>query len=161
MGRVEAVIFASPHPVPRETLARLVGPECRLYELIADIQDELRARPYELVFAGGWQHRTRSRLADAIRSARGENNGYVPALTPTENLVVTAIAYLQPVTRAELSRLLGKEVSRDTIARLKPLDLVGAGPRMPAIGAPLTYLTTSTFLSVFGLGTPSAGHRGA
>jgi segregation and condensation protein B len=73
------------------------------------------------------------------------------ALTPTENLVVTAIAYLQPVTRAELSRLLGKEVSRDTIARLKRLDLVGSGPRMPALGAPLTYVTTARFLSVFGL----------
>ena len=77
----------------------------------------------------------------------------LPALTPTETLVVTAIAYLQPVTRTELSRLLGKEVSRDVIARLKRLDLVGAGPRMPAIGAPLTYVTTTTFLSVFGLGS--------
>jgi hypothetical protein len=28
MGRVEAVIFASPTPVSREALARVVGPEC-------------------------------------------------------------------------------------------------------------------------------------
>ena len=153
MGRVEAVIFASSTPVPRETLAQLVGPECRLDELLADIQDELRARPYELVHvAGGWQHRTRPRFADAIRSARGiEDDGEKSSLTPTENLVLTAIAYLQPVTRAELSRLIGKEVSRDTIARLKRLDLGAAGPRMPAIGAPLTYVTTSAFLSLFGL----------
>lgn len=152
MGRVEAVIFASPTPVPRETLAALVGPECRLDELLADIQDELRARPYELVFvAGGWQHRTKIRFADAIRSANGvAEEGRGNSLTPTENLVVTAIAYLQPVTRTELSRLVGKEVSRDVIARLKRLDLVAAGPRMPAIGAPLTYVTTRTFLSVFG-----------
>jgi chromosome segregation and condensation protein ScpB len=110
MGRVEAVIFASPTPVPRETLAALVGPECRLDELIADIQDELRARPYELVFvAGGWQHRTRPRYADAIRApGRVNKDASAPALTATENLVVTAIAYLQPVTRAELSRLLGR-----------------------------------------------------
>jgi chromosome segregation and condensation protein ScpB len=67
--------------------------------------------------------------------------------------VVTAIAYLQPVTRAELSQVLAKEVSRDTLARLKRLDLVAAGPRMPQIGAPLTYVTTATFLSVFGLGS--------
>lgn len=155
MGRVEAVIFASAEPVPRETLARLVGPDCRLDELLADIQEELRGRPYELVFvAGGWQHRTRARYADAIRSARGDDGGNgASALTPTENLVVTAIAYLQPMTRAELSRFLGKEVSRDTIARLKRLDLVGAGPRMPQVGAPLTYVTTPAFLSLFGLGS--------
>jgi segregation and condensation protein B len=152
MGRVEAVIFASPTPVPRETLATLVGPECRLDELLTDIQDELRARPYELVHvAGGWQHRTRPRFADAVRSARGVEAGRGNSLTPTENLVLTAIAYLQPVTRTELSRLIGKEVSRDAIARLKRLDLVAAGPRMPALGAPLTYVTTSAFLSLFGL----------
>lgn len=153
MGRVEAVIFASPEPVPRETLSRLVGPACRLDELIADIQDELRGRPYELVFvAGGWQHRTRPRFADAIRSAGTVEGGVGgSSMSATENLVVTAIAYLQPVTRLELSRLLGKEVSRDLIARLKRLDLVGAGPRAPAPGAPLTYVTTNTFLSAFGL----------
>ncbi len=67
--------------------------------------------------------------------------------------MVTAIAYLQPVTRAELSQALAKEVGRDTLARLKRLDLVAAGPRMPQIGAPLTYVTTATFLSVFGLGS--------
>lgn len=152
MGRVEAVIFASPAPVPRETLAALVGLQCRLDDLLADIQDELRARPYELVHvAGGWQHRTRARFADAVRTAGGvEDEGRV-ALTQTENLVVTAIAYLQPVTRAELSRLIGKEVSRDVIARLKRLELVAAGPRMPALGAPLTYVTTNAFLSLFGL----------
>ena len=151
MGRVEAVIFASAQPVPRETLAALVGPDCRLDELIADIQDELRGRPYELVsVAGGWQHRTRARFADAIRAARGYLDADT-ALNATENLVVTAIAYLQPVTRVDLSRQLGREVSRDTLARMKRLCLIRAGPRMPALGARLTYVTTGTFLSVFGL----------
>ena len=70
MGRVEAVIFSTREPVTRETLARLVGPRCNLDDLIADIVDELRARPYELVFvAGGRQFRTRSRFAGAIRAA--------------------------------------------------------------------------------------------
>ena len=45
MGRVEAAIFASREPVAREALARLVGLRCNLDELIADIVDELRARP--------------------------------------------------------------------------------------------------------------------
>lgn len=66
---------------------------------------------------------------------------------------MTAIAYLQPVSRAELSRLLGRQVGRDTLARLKRIGLVGAGPRMPALGAPLTYVTTTQFMAVFGLGS--------
>jgi chromosome segregation and condensation protein ScpB len=156
MGRVEAAIFASREPVPRENLSLLVGDDCRLDELIADIQHELADRPYELAFvAGGWRHRTRLRFADAIRAAgaAGGSGGALPLLSQTDNLVVTAIAYLQPVTRGELSRLIGKEVSRDIFARLKRLGLIGAGPRSPAPGAPLTYVTTKLFLEVFGLGS--------
>ncbi|KMO30585.1 transcriptional regulator [Methylobacterium tarhaniae] len=153
MGHVEAVLFASPAPVPREALARVVGPECRLDALIADIGDALRDRPYELVaVAGGWQLRTRAEFASAIRAAAAvpeEARG--GALTAGEQLVLAAIAYLQPVTRLALSRMLAKEVSRDVIARLKRLDLVGAGPRAPEPGAPLTYVTTPAFLARFGL----------
>lgn len=153
MGHVEAVLFASAVPVPRETLARVVGPECRLDALIADIRDELRARPYELVaVAGGWQLRTRAEFAPAIRAAGTvPEEGRGAALTAGEQLVLAAIAYLQPVTRLALSRVLGKEVSRDMIVRLKRLDLLGAGPRAPEPGAPLTYVTTPAFLARFGL----------
>ena len=153
LGRVEAAIFASPTPAPREALARLVGKNCNLDDLLSDIRDELRARPYELVqVAGGWQLRTKARYADAIRALdKGAQDAGPPELTPTELLAVTTIAYLQPATRGELSRLLGKEVSRDTIGRLKSLDLIAAGPRAPEPGAPYAYVTTRKFLEVFGL----------
>ena len=156
MGRVEAAIFASRDPVPRDVLARLVGTRCNLDDLIADIVDELRARPYELVFvAGGWQFRTRPRFGNAIRAASSGDLRDVgaPELTPTELLAVTAIAYLQPATRAELSRLAGKEISRDVIGRLKRLDLIDGALRAPEPGAPFAYVTTKKFLEVFGLTT--------
>ena len=156
LGRVEAAIFASPTPAPREALARLVGKNCNLDDLLSDIRDELRARPYELVHvAGGWQLRTKARYADAIRALNnGARDAGPPELTPTELLAVTTIAYLQPATRAELSRLVGKEVSRDVIGRLKSLDLIAAGPRAPVPGAPYAYVTTRKFLEVFGLASP-------
>ncbi|WP_408631416.1 SMC-Scp complex subunit ScpB [Methylocystis silviterrae] len=153
MGRVEAAIFASPSPVTRQALARLVGRACNLDDLISDIRDDLRARPYELVHvAGGWQLRTKARYADAIRVLNNDARAAgPPALTPTELLTVTAIAYLQPATRAELSHLAGREISRDVIGRLKDLDLIAAGPRAPQPGAPYAYVTTKKFLEVFGL----------
>jgi len=156
MGRVEAAIFCARDPVPRETLARLVGPRCNLDDLIADIADELRARPYELVFvAGGYQLRTKPRFADAIRSASSGDlrDAGAPELTPTELLAVTAIAYLQPATRADVSRLAGKEISRDVIGRLKRFDLIDGALRAPEPGAPFAYVTTKKFLEVFGLAT--------
>lgn len=53
MLRVEAVIFASAEPVSRETLARVVGNDCRIDLLIDDLREELRSRPYELVSVAG------------------------------------------------------------------------------------------------------------
>ncbi len=47
--------------------------------------------------------------------------------------------------------MLGREISRDTIARLKRLGLLGAGPRLPQVGAALTYVTTQGFLEKFGM----------
>ena len=152
LGRVEAAIFASPTPVPREALAKMVGKNCNLDDLLADIVDELRARPYELIHvAGGWQLRTRARYAGAIRALdNGARDAGPPELTPTELLAVTTIAYLQPATRAELSRLVGKEISRDVIGRLKRLDLIDGALRAPEPGAPYAYVTTRKFLEVFG-----------
>lgn len=156
MGRVEAAIFAAREPLPREALARLVGNTCNLDNLLADIAEELRARPYELVFvAGGYRLATRSRFADAIRMANAGTlrDAGLPELTPTELMAVTAIAYLQPATRAQISRLAGKEVSRDVIGALKRYGLIDGALRAPEPGAPFAYVTTKKFLEVFGLGT--------
>jgi segregation and condensation protein B len=150
MARVEVVIFASPVPVGRETLARVIGKDCSLDLLIEDIREELRARPYELVaVAGGWQHRTRPSLADAIHAS-----GAVQSSTPlskTEELLLAAIAYRQPITRGGLSEIFGHEISRDIIGALRGKGLIAAGPRSPQPGAPFTYITTDDFLSLYGL----------
>jgi hypothetical protein len=64
---------------------------------------------------------------------------------------VTAIAYVQPLTRAELSQILCRDISRDILATLRETGLIGAGPRSPRAGAPVTYITTGKFLERFGL----------
>ncbi|MFT3690347.1 SMC-Scp complex subunit ScpB [Paenirhodobacter sp.] len=153
MARVEAVLFASSAPVGREVLARVVGRDCALDLLIEDIATELTDRPYEIArVAGGWQFRTRPRHAAAIRAARAEPDTPRP-LSRTEMLVLAVIAYLQPVTRSEISRLTGREVSRDLIARLHRQGLIARGPRSPEPGAPYSYVTTRGFLVQFGLET--------
>lgn len=150
MGRVEAVIFASPQPVTREMLARVVGSSCSLDLIINDIREELRGRPYELVVvAGGWQHRTRKAFAETIRTARGLDQAPTKSLSQSESLILICIAYFQPITRGQLGEFFGKEVSRDTIAHLRDLGFVAAGPRSPEPGAPYTYVTTKGFLSHF------------
>ncbi|AWB07994.1 segregation and condensation protein B (plasmid) [Azospirillum humicireducens] len=151
MNRVEAVIFASPTPVPRAVLARVVGDDCPLDAVIADIREELRTRPYDLMaVAGGWHHRTRPHLAPVLQAVRPAGAG-LPALGPADQLLLATIAYHQPVTRRDLERLLGRTVDADAVGRLRAAGLVGPGPRSPRPGAPLTFVTTDAFLDRFGL----------
>lgn len=153
MGRIEAVIFAASEPVMRDTLARVVGKSCNIDLIIDDIREELRSRPYELVsVAGGWQHRTKKAFGDVIRAATGQDNNVRP-LSQSEALVLMCIAYLQPITRSELSTFFGKEISRDLIGALRAQDFIASGPRSPRPGAPYTYVTTKAFMSHFGLDT--------
>ena len=149
MGRVEAAIFAAAEPVKREALARIVGRAANLEALIADICDELRDRPYEIVaVAGGWAFRTRAPYAEAIRVAGGARES--ADLSKFEALVLTAIAYFQPITRAQIGEFLGREVSRDSIAALRAAGLIATGPRSPQPGAPYNFVTTPGFLAHFG-----------
>jgi segregation and condensation protein B len=151
MMRVEAVIFAASKPVVRETLAALVGRDCNLDLLIADIRAELTARPYELVeVADGYQYRTRRVLAQVIR-ASGTVAATPVNLPPLEQLVLTAVAYFQPITRMGVADILGKPISRDAIAALRSFGLIATGPRSPQPGAPYTYVTTPAFLELGGL----------
>jgi chromosome segregation and condensation protein ScpB len=77
----------------------------------------------------------------------------VAELTRTETFALTAIAYLQPVTRGEISRLAGREISRDIIAALKRHGLIDGAIRSPESGTPFAYVTTKTFLEAFGFAT--------
>jgi chromosome segregation and condensation protein ScpB len=111
-------------------------------------------RPYELVsIAGGWQHRTRPRFAEAIRASSAPTRGGAAALSEFEATLLTAVAYFQPITRGELGKIFGKEVSRDTVAALRGAGFLSSGPRSPTPGAPYTYVTTPHFLSAFGMET--------
>ena len=153
MGRIEAVLFASASPVSREDLARVVGQGASVEMLIEDIQAELAGRPYELAqVASGWMFRTRARFADAIKAV-ADTGQQSMAFTEMEMGVLCAIAYHQPIDRAGLKDIFGKEVSRDLLARLRHKDLIASGPRSPRPGAPHTFVTTETFLATFDLQT--------
>ena len=68
--------------------------------------------------------------------------------------MVTAIAYQRPATRAELSRLTGREITRDVIGSLKRHGLIDGAFRAAKPRAPYAYATTKKFLEVFSLASP-------
>ena len=54
-------------------------------------------------------------------------------------------------TRAQISQLAGRDISRDVIGALKRHGLIDGSLRAPERGAPFAYVTTKRFLEVFGL----------
>lgn len=151
MGRIEAVLFASPTPVSREVLAGVVGQGASVDLLIDDLSADLEGRAIEIAkVAGGWMFRTRPAFASAIRAAAGPEQTR-SELSEYDVAVLAAIAYHQPITRDALNDIFGKEVSRDLIGRLHARGLIGTGPRSPRRGAPYTYVTTDQFLVLFDL----------
>jgi segregation and condensation protein B len=153
MRRIEAVLFASASPVPRDDLARVVGQGASVDLLVEDLAADLEGRAFEIAqVAGGWMFRTRAAYAPAIRAAAAVEDQLLD-LSEYDVAVLAAIAYRQPITRDGLKDIFGKEISRDLIGRLHARDLIGTGPRSPRRGAPYTYVTTEQFLVAFDLGS--------
>ena len=151
MRRIEAVLFASASPVPREDLARIVGQAASVDLLIEDLAADLEGRAFEIArVAGGWMFQTRPVYAPAIRAAADVGDQLLD-LNEFDVAVLAAIAYHQPITRDGLKDIFGKEISRDLIGRLHARDLIGTGPRSPKRGAPYTFVTKDQFLVAFGL----------
>jgi segregation and condensation protein B len=151
MGRIEAVLFASATPVPREALQKVVGQGASVELLVEDLQVELADRSFEIAsVADAWTMRTRTGFAEAIRAA-ADLGDQVMEFTEYEMAVLATIAYHQPISRAELKEVFGKEINRDLIGRLYAKELIATGPRSPKRGAPYTYVTTQGFLMAFGM----------
>ena len=149
--RIEAVLFASASPVPRENLARLVGQGVSIDLLIEDLMTDLDGRSFDVAKVdSGWMLRTRPTYAAAIRTAADVGDPDLD-LREYDVAVLAAIAYHQPITRDGLKDIFGKEISRDLIGRLHSRGLIGTGPRSPRRGAPYTYVTTEKFLVAFDL----------
>jgi len=147
---LEALLFLAPEPVASDDLA--AAAECSSQEL-ADALGEL-ARAYEpgargLVLrelAGGWTLATAPETEPAAR--RLLSRPRTPSLTPAQAETLAIVAYLQPVSRPEITRIRG--VSADSASgTLLERGLIEEGGRSQ-FGAVL-YRTTPLFLKLFGL----------
>ena len=55
--------------------------------------------------------------------------------------------------RETLTRIVGREVRRDTFGALRGTGFIASGPRSPTPGTPYAYVTTKYVLSTLGLET--------
>jgi segregation and condensation protein B len=147
---IEALLFLSPEPVPSAEL--LEAAECEADELEAAL-DELRgayapgSRGIELrELGGGYTLATAADTEPAARRLLAKPR--TPPLTPAQAETLAIVAYLQPVSRPEITRIRG--VAADSAAgTLLERGLIEEFGRSP-FGAVL-YRTTPLFLKLFGL----------
>lgn len=145
---IEAVLFASPEPVPDSDLAARLPEGVALRPILADLAQHYAGRGVVLMrVAQGWAFRTAPDLAPLLVDLRQE----VRRLSRAAIETLAIIAYHQPVTRAEIEDIRGVETSKGTLDTLLETGWVRMRGRRRTPGRPVTYGTTDAFLDHFGL----------
>ena len=147
---VEALLFLSSEPVSTPDLAQAADcwpddVEAALAELSAANAPGARGLVVREL-AGGWTLATAPETEPAAR--RLLSRPRTPPLTPAQGETLSIVAYLQPVSRPEITRIRGVSADSAT-ATLLERGLVEEAGRSP-FGAVL-YRTTDLFLKLFGL----------
>lgn len=152
--RLEALLFVSPRPVALERLVEACA--CGEDEAAAGL-DALReeyaggVHGIELrEVAGGFTFAVAEDCAETVRRLTGAERP--EDLTPALLEALAVVAYLQPVTRAEIAEVRGVS-SEWALGALEERGLVEQQGRADTPGAPILYGTGDRFLKLFGLGS--------
>jgi segregation and condensation protein B len=149
---VEALIFASAEPVS----ARKIAVAAELAPEVVDRAVEALNESYEregrafriCAISEGYQHRTLPEFAEPIRNLVRQVAQGRMSLAALETLAI--IAYRQPISRPEIDKIRGVNVS-GVLKTLIERKLVTVTGRAQVVGRPLMYGTTPQFLRHFGL----------
>ncbi|MBS27408.1 MAG: SMC-Scp complex subunit ScpB [Alphaproteobacteria bacterium] len=145
---VEAVLFAAVEPLDEKSIAAQLPKGADIPTLLDDLRRLYAGRGVNLVnVAGKWVLRTAPDLADKLKIERQSQR----RLSRAAHETLAVIAYHQPVTRAEIEEIRGVSLSKGTMDALFEATWIKPGRRRNSPGRPLTWVTTETFLSHFGL----------
>jgi segregation and condensation protein B len=145
---VEALLFASDAPVTALAIAARLPEGTDVGGALARLKRRYIGRGVVLAeIAGGWRFQTAPDLAYLMDERREEPKKLSRAALET----LAIIAYHQPCTRSEIEEVRGVAVGRGTLDLLMEIGWVRAGVRRQTPGKPLTYKTSSAFLSHFNL----------
>lgn len=150
---IESILFVAGKPVELGLLARITGHNADVISLVVDeIAADWKERGVRVQRSG-----TEVRMATAPESAP-----FVQAflgvdeesrLTHAPLVVLTIIAYKQPITKPAIEKILGKSCDY-SIEALKARELITEVGRSNSPGRPYLYGTTFRFLEHFGLEKP-------
>ena len=145
---LEALLFAAGEPLDEATLVRSLPEGVNVKEALALLKAEYATRGVNLVKIGRkWTFRTAEDLSWLLTKEVTETRKLSRAAVET----LAIVAYHQPVTRAEIEEIRGVATAAGTLDVLLKTGWIRPRGRRKAPGRPITYGTTETFLSQFGL----------
>src|SRR5260370_31925437 len=145
---LEAMLFATTDPIDESSLAARLPQGIDVHAALLDLQQEYASRGVTLVRINGkWTFRTASDLAWLLCRESVETRKLSRAAIET----LAIIAYHQPVTRAEIEDIRGVTTSKGSVDVLLETGWIRPRGRRKSPGRPVTYGTSETFLSHFGL----------
>jgi segregation and condensation protein B len=152
--RLEALLFISPRPVAAHRLADACSCSDEEAEQALDaLRKEYAGGAHGIELrqvAGGFTFAVADDCAEDVRRFTGAEkpDDLTPALLET----LAVVAYLEPVTRAEIAEVRGVS-SEWALSALEERGLVEQQGRADTPGSPILYGTGERFLRLFGLGS--------
>lgn len=161
---VEAALLGAGRPLNMTQLLSLFDPledigEGDVLKALGDLERDYAGREIELKeVAGGWRVQTGSAAAERLaKLERFRPPRFSRALLES----LAAIAYRQPITRAEIEELRGVRLSGHIMRTLMERNWIEVVGHRETPGRPALYGTTKDFMDYFGLkrldDLPSAG----
>ena len=145
----EALLFQSSGPVSRTMLARALGEDVEIAQILSEVTRRTKGMGFELVAVGnGWMFRTAPDLTESLRAVLEKPPERLPRAVLE---VLLLIAARQPVTRPEIESFRDAALPQKTLTLLQEKGLIRSVGRKPVPGRPQLWATTETFLVTYGL----------
>lgn len=159
---IEALIFASDKPLNNEDILELVNGALAFIEdratqqqvdaAIEGIEEKYNAEFYAFELkqiGGGWQFLTKKEYHKTVAQLNGEK--FLKRLSTAALETLAIIAYKQPITKSEIESIRGVNCDY-AVQKLLEKDLVIiSGRNEEAVGKPLIYSTSKSFMDYFGI----------
>ncbi len=151
-SQVEALLFLADEPLTPARLAEVLDLDAaQVLSILQSLQREYRENERGIQLReseGGWRMHVHPAHVPLAEKAFAQSRR--PRLTRAAVETLAIIAYLQPITRAQIANLRGLQ-SESVVRVLEEQGLVREAGREKAPGGPALYVTTEKFLQTFGL----------
>jgi segregation and condensation protein B len=162
---IEALIFASDKPLSTLELVDLINNALGFIEdkataaevesAIESLSEKFNSELYAFEMkesGGGWQFLTKKEYHKTIAQLNADK--YLKKLSTAALETLSIIAYKQPITKSEIENIRGVNCDYAVQKLLEKELVIIAGRNEDAVGKPLIYTTSKSFMDYFGINSP-------